>query len=175
MGGGVLGERAGGIMRGRSEIPGGTTGWTSTWAWGCIVVATSRIVRSLTLTSLVWMWMFSPVCSLLWLDSQLSSTGMEPMSLVPLQPSPNPDPDTRLTLIFCFRGWAGVPTTYGDTTNLYFPKSREERAQGPEERRRRGGVSSWRFRAAQFPTSERRHRFHLGGVEGRISAALVET
>ena len=167
MGGGVLGERADGIMRGRSEIPGGATGWTSTWAWGCIVVATSRIVRSLTLTSPVWMWMFSPVCSLLWLDSQLSSTGYganvisAPLALT--QPRPGHETGTH----FCFRGWAGVPTAYGDTTNLYFPHSREERAlrglkNEEEEAASRHGGSGRRG----FPTRS--------GVIGSILAASKE-
>ena len=103
------------------------------------------------------------------IDSQLSSNGYganvfsAPLALT--QPRPGHETGTHL----CFRGWAGVPTAYGDTTNLYFPHFREERAlRGPKNEEEEAAISSWRSRAARFPTSERRHRLHLGGVEGGI-------
>ena len=109
------------------------------------------------------------------IDSQLSSTGYganvisAPLALT--QPRPGHETGTH----FCFRGWAGVPTAYGDTTNLYFPHSREERAlRGPkneeeEAASRHGGPSGAvsHFGAASSVPSWRRRR--------KISAALVET
>ena len=67
-----------------------------------------------------------------------------------------------------------MPTTYGDTTNHYFPHFREEwalRGRKMKKKRRRPVME---VPATRRPTSERRHRFHLGGVEKRVSAALVE-
>ena len=74
-----------------------------------------------------------------------------------------------------------MPTTYGDTTNPYFPHSREERAlRGPKNEEEEAvmevpsGAVSHSGAASSVPSWRRRRRISAALVESKLSGEKIE-